>query len=168
MAHLPTAPNTQLGEVTWMIDSFFGTMLPVCQSLLGMDEKQERGSFLNPKRLSIHDLQEYFGEVRLENGRLGFEVYSSDWQTHVLAIIETKTAYGDSLSDKAFLQLVADFVEYVTSLPLADIGAREGALWTDEDIARGYSESANQFYTELVERFSEFLTAVESGEDTSF
>lgn len=147
-----SAPNTHLGEVDWSIDMFFGSMLPVCQGLLGMDGRQERQSFLDHTKTPIEDLRDYFEEVELEDGRLGLYLFADcDWNTCLLACIKTTLRFGDTVTNQMLLNLVEDFIAYVHSLPLADISKREGALWTDEDIERGYCEAANTLFAEAME-----------------
>ncbi len=157
-----TAPNTRLGEVSWYCDEFYGTMLFVCQGLLGMGQKPDE-KFLDT-RGSITDLLEFLSEHE-ENGMLSFDVFADrDWHTCVLASIETTIPYKEweenPLDEQLIRNLIEDFKHHVRSLPLCDPDKREGALWTDEDIERGYSEAAANVHQEAWRQIDEVYEKV--------
>ncbi|OGG47300.1 hypothetical protein A2671_00125 [Candidatus Kaiserbacteria bacterium RIFCSPHIGHO2_01_FULL_49_13] len=137
-------------------------MLPVCQGLLGMNGQPDK-DFLDPKKHSIDELWEFFEQVELEGGILGLDVYADQsWHTVILATIKTTLRYGEDVNNQTFLNLVEDFVEHVRGLPLADLSKREGALWTDADIERGYSEEANRRHAEAHRQLDEaYLQALQ-------
>jgi len=157
-----SSPNTHMGEVHWYADSFFGTMEFVCQDLLGMKEKPpipDRG-FLDPKCHSVMNLWEFFEERELENGMLGLELYADDsWHTCILALIETKIPYEKIVDDQTFIKIIEDFKSYARSRPLVDPEKREGALWTDEDIVRGYCEAEEKIAEECFPGLNELIRA---------
>lgn len=161
MSTLRLTPNTILGEVYWHCDAFFGTLLPVCQGMLGLDPADKYDhKFIDSKQHTLENLREFFEEFRLENGNLGMCLLMGANETQSLADIHTTHPYGLPIDDQTFLNFVHDLIEYVGSLPLADISNREGALWTDEDIERGYCEAANQLYVEAMQQFTAALDKV--------
>jgi hypothetical protein len=152
---LKPTPNTHLGEVNWSIDSFFGSLQFVCQGMLSEKRREREKHFLDTKRHRADYLREFFDEIELENGCLCLELSISDSEMYPLALIETSLPYGEEISDQTFLNLIDDFVEYVQGLPLADPDKREGALWTDEDIVRGYCAEANERHREAIRTIGE-------------
>ena len=166
MAEKPNAsPNTHLGEVTWYCDMYFGTLLYVCQGLLGIGPGAKRDqTFLNAENLSIDELWDFFFEVELPNGKLGFDVCADNmYCTTVLAHIETTLPYGEPVSDQAFLNLVADFIEHVRGLPLCDPAKREGAM-TEEEFAEANRQFAEGL-REIDPALFELWLAGSSGND---
>ena len=160
-------PNTNLGEVYWTIDSFFGSLLFSCQGMLGKD-RVKHDNFLDTTQHSVDDLWELFNEVELETGYLGLELFADDCHSLHLAFIETKLLYGEEINDQTFLNFIDDFVEHVRGLPLADPDKREGALWTDEDIERGYSPAANQLYIEAWQTLEEVFEQAHKSTEVEF
>lgn len=165
MARKPNAsPNTHLGEVTWYCDMWFGTLLFVCQDMLGIGPKAERRErFLNTKSGSIEDLWDLLYEVELENGNLGYDLAADGYGSTLLVRIETTLPYGHLITDQELVYLIEDFVEHVRGLPLCDPKKREGAM-TEEEF-----EAANQRFLEGLQEMSpeflEFWLAGNSGDD---
>jgi hypothetical protein len=157
-------PNTHLGDVHWCIDSFFGSLQFVCQGMLSEKRAEYEKHFLNTKRHCADYLREFFDEIELENGCLCLNLSMSDSEMYPLALIETNLPYGEEISDQTFLNLIDDFVEYVRGLPLTDPDKREGALWTDEDIERGYCAEANERHREAMRTIGEAIRKSEKEE----
>jgi hypothetical protein len=126
-----STPNTHLGEVIWHRDMHFGRLLYVCQGLLGLDPTDKHDyKFINSKKHSIGDLWDFFQEVELENGKLGLHLFTGAMGS-LLATIETTFKYGEPVPDQLFLNIIADFIEYVGTLPLEGPGEDP---YTDEEM----------------------------------
>jgi hypothetical protein len=149
-------PNTYLGEVHWYVDMYWGNLLWVCQMMLGLDDpKHKSEDFLDTKTQDVSDLRDFFNEIDLPNGMIGFELFADDmYHTTTLCEIETTIPADEDVSDQIFLNLIEDFKEYVSKLPIAKSG--EGALITDPSNP-GYYEESNQRWLESVRELNEAL-----------
>ena len=137
---------------------FFGTHLWVCQGMLGLRGPGETDeNFLNITKYSVSDLWDFFNEVELPNGMLGLKVFTSDWNTLALCVIETAFPYNtDEISDQALFNLIEDFKQHVRTLPLAIPG--EGSLITDPNNPL-YYEKSNQRWLQDVSELNDALGA---------
>ena len=151
-------PNTHLGEVDWYSDMFWGNLLWLCQEMLGLgDPINKDADFLNTEKHRVSELQDFFDEIELQNGKLGLELSAdSMYRTTTLCMIETTIPYGEEVGDETFLNLIKDFKEYVLSLPLAK--ACEGALITDPNVP-GYYDESNQAWLKSALALNEALGA---------
>jgi hypothetical protein len=152
-------PNTLLGEVHWYSDMHFGTLLWVCQGMLGLRSPKEKDlSFLNTQKYNVSDLFEFFQEIELPNGMLGLELFmDQNWHIAAMCEIQTTLPYGETLSDQDLLNLIQDFKEFVSSLPLAEPG--EGRMITDPN-EPGYFEESNQEWLKDVSDMNAMLGSV--------
>jgi hypothetical protein len=116
-------PNTHLGAVTWHRQMIFGSLLYVCQGLLGLDPNDHSNyNFINSKKYSVGDLRDFFSEFELEDGKLGLHLHVDDMGSTTLATIKTTFSYGQVIPDQLFLNLITDFIEHVRDLPLGKPG----------------------------------------------
>jgi hypothetical protein len=107
--------------------------------------------FLDPARHSVEELWECFGEHESSDGKLNLIVYNDDCHSMPYAFIETTLLYGEPIDDQVFLNLVADFVEHVKHLPLAECGEDAG---TPEEFNE-FHESSRGVHKMLDEIFDE-------------
>ncbi|MEJ0053496.1 MAG: hypothetical protein WDN10_02100 [bacterium] len=133
----------------------FGTLLWVCQGMLGLrDPKEKSEDFLNT-RSGVSELLDFFGEIESPEGMLHFELFMDrNWHTTPLCRIETTIPYQEAISDQDFFNLIEDFKAHVRGLPLLEAG--EGALIIDPDDPR-YYKASNQRWLKSVSELNNML-----------
>ncbi len=140
-------PNTYLGEVSFYVVPFFGTMEPVLQHLLGMSAKPPGDypkKFLDIKTQTAGEIWDFFSEVELPDGRLALRLCADDMGMTDLAFIETHFLYKEGIEDDAFLRFVSDLVTYLRTRPIVDANKCEGAEIFAEEVAQMWPKESDE------------------------
>jgi hypothetical protein len=140
-------PNTYLGEVTFCVVPFFGTLEWILQEQLGMSAKPPsdlRNNYLDVKTQTAGQIWDFFSEVELPDGRLALRLCADDMGMTDLAFIETNFFYEKGIEDDDFLRFVSDLITYLRTRPIVDSNKCEGAELYTEEVMQMWPEESDK------------------------